>query len=186
MVTPGAKLGAPDYRDHACVAHWREMVRAADLAYGGIAWSLNRLYLTLFCYRDCVKRYVGFARPSPFKLCAAFAVSFFEERNFPIYGAFERNPPHLERIKELPNAAGAFLVYEYIRYCLHGATITRGTGDEVRLDNPIIVSPHTFADFAYAFALLRSDNAAAFHLLSLVIEQLVYQSNPEASYPRVI
>jgi len=185
MEPKDGKVVAANLNDHAFVAHWRKMLQAANDHFKGVTWSLNSLYRVHSTYQNILQKYVGIDDPSPFKRCAAFAVAFMDDDNYPIYGEFEKHP-YKGEISHIQKHTGAVLAYEYVRYCLDGATLNRIDGTTVVLGNPLLVSKHTFIDVVHAFSQLKSNGPAAFHMLSLLLEQLAYCVNESASYEREI
>ena len=76
-----------------------------------------------------------------------------------------------------------------IAYCLcvdalEGATIQMNDDSECTLTNRISVSQHFFQDLILAFTRMLPHEH--FSLCALIYESLAYQSNPDASYDRVI
>jgi hypothetical protein len=168
------------------VLHWRQMLFAAEEKFGGISWSLNKLHVIPEEYRALMRQYVVINNPSPFKRCSAFAMAFMG--NYPIYGEF-KNYKFENDLKNVPRYSGAVLVYEYVRFCLHGAVLEKEDGKKDILTNPILVSKHSFIDIIHALAFLPAKGAtsegSSFHLLALLFEQLAYQTN-NVSYSRDI
>jgi len=178
-------LLVPDARAETVVAHWREMLCSALEYYGGFQWSLNHLFRVHGVFHDVLRQYVGITNPSPFKRCAAFAVAFMREKCHPVYGELDRHK-FKSSVDGIDRYSGAVLAYEYVRFCLHGATIDKPHGTEV-LENPILISEHTFVDIVHSLSLLRrEEDAASFHLLELLFEQLAYCSNENGPYDRII
>lgn len=170
---------------HSFVGYWRSLLKAANEQWGGITWTVGGLVLVHNEYHSVLKKYVGIPNPSPFKRCAAFALAFMDAEHYPIYGEF-KNYKYCSELETMRHFSGAVLVYEYIRYCLEGAVLNRSDDSTYTLSSPIKVSEHTFFDLIHALTLLSSDGPAAFHLTSLLIEQIAYLENVGASYPRII
>ena len=112
---------------------------------------------------------------SPFKKAAAFTV------NFVASGPLLTPITHFGRLATHQNAI--------IAYCLcvdalEGATIQMNDDSECALTNRISVSQHFFQDLILAFTRMLPHEH--FSLCALIYESLAYQSNPDASYDRVI
>jgi hypothetical protein len=106
-----------------------------------------------------------------------------DEVQCPVYGEFEKYK-YKKDIQHIQNYSASVLVYEYVKYCLLGAELKREDGTSAILTNPISVSKHTFVDIVHAISFLSRDGPPSFHLTALLFEQLAYQTNPDASYPR--
>ncbi len=185
MSTTQGGSPAPDGGMFPLYHHWRAYISQASSTFGGIAWQPSRLYAIHRDTQEALVHYVGISEPSPFKRAAAFAVAFMDSTNYPITGEFKHHS-YRDRLSSVPRWSGAVLVFEYLRYFLDGATINKRDAETVVLTNPIKVSEHTYMDTIQAFTHLRKHCAADFHLAALLIEQLVYLENPEASYPREV
>jgi len=122
----------------------------------------------------------GCAESSPFKKAAAFTTSFVNAR--PIVTPIN-SPQFLEgQFGDLANHQNAIIAFDLCVDALHGAKLQR-EDKEVILQNRISVSLHFWRDLI--IALSGCSTANHFPCVSLIYEALAYQTNPDASYPRV-
>ncbi len=169
---------------YTALAYWRELIHAANSTWGGgVQWSPNKFFQIHEVFNQILDGSIGSYEPSPFKKCAAFAVAFMGD-NYPMYGGFKSHPK-IDLLKTQNHHVGAVLLYDYTRFCLDGAELDKG-GELVRLKNPIKVSEHTYYDIIHALCMINKHGMACFSLLSLLLEQLAYAENPDASYGRSI
>lgn len=118
----------------------------------------------------------GIDRASGFKQAAFFVCNFVWVKPIP-----ESFPKHnigsdLHKIQNHQNAMVALAIGEA---AINNSTISTPTG-EVVVKNPIRYSRHSYIDLIDA---LSTCNPASFQLVSVLLEQLAYKSNPEIQYP---
>ena len=112
----------------------------------------------------------GLQGASPFKKAANFICYWVAERPLTL------DPPPTDNI----NAHFALMVA--IR-SLHGASLGDGESKRV-LENPIELSKHSFVDIADALSNATPQNS--FKLVSVLLEQMTYKTNPDCQYPNVL
>jgi hypothetical protein len=122
----------------------------------------------------------GCGDSSPFKKAAAFTTNFVAAR--PIVTPI--NSPQFTSgpLKDLSNHQNAIIAFDLCVDALHGAKLQR-EDKEVILANRISVSLHYWKDMITALSMCSTTNH--FPCVSLMYEALAYQTNPDASYPKV-
>lgn len=120
--------------------------------------------------------------PSLFKKGAAVLIGFMEES--PLIYPFPNGHLHAD-ISKIKNHQNAALAFEFVRMGLHNAVIFHPTRGELKLTNPVKISPHYYFDLIHGLTRTTDDDSH-FHLLSLKIEALVYKSNPGISDPETV
>jgi len=118
----------------------------------------------------------GLEKASVFKKVANFIANFVAER--PIVSPFPIGSLAPE-ILEIPNHQNAVVAFELGIEALHLATVNRSDRDVI-LDKRICVSPHSLADIIEALCEVTPN--LHFKLVSVLLEQLAYRANPQASY----
>ena len=116
---------------------------------------------------------------SPFKKAANF-VCFFVANNpvaTPLPVEILGDPPS-GRVEGRTNAVVALLI---AIECLHLATVTWEDGSTHTLTKKIALSRHSFVDVADA--LTGVTPVTSFKLVSVLLEQMAYKSNPDCQYP---
>ena len=121
----------------------------------------------------------GLGKASAFKQAANFACFFVAER--PILEPFPVDAigPELAKIANHQNAMVAFALAEA---SLHKSKIQR-KDKEVVVSNPMKYSKHSYIDIIDALASITP--SSHFKLVSVLLEQLVYKTNPECQYPTI-
>lgn len=119
----------------------------------------------------------GLENASPFKKAATFITYFVAER--PIEEPFPVET--LKSLTGIKNHQNAIFAFEYAIDMLHGAVIKRSDGKEVTLENRINVSHHSYRDIIDALSVITPQSH--FQLVSVLLEQLAYRANNDASYP---
>jgi len=122
----------------------------------------------------------GSGNASPFKKAANFLCYFVA--NSPI-----RNPFPAAKVGDdivrIPNHQNAMVGLHIAIDSLHDASIHRDDG-VIALDNRIELSKHSYVDIIQACRNLAPQTH--FHIASVLLEQMCYRTNPNASYPTVI
>jgi len=120
----------------------------------------------------------GEDKASPFKKAANFLCYFNAQR--PIAKPF----PHSavgENLYKITNHQNAIVSYFYACASLHGASLFKTNGDGLCvIENPIKVSKHSLEDIIDALALATPQ--LHFKIVSVLLEQLIYKTNPECQY----
>ena len=135
--------------------------------------TYERYFPIFFNAQKILTQNAGIDKPSVFKRSAAFILAFLQES--PLIHAFKGE----DDIYKMVNHQNAIVAFEYIRFALTTAVIYHEKRGEIPLKNQIEVSPHFYGDLIHALVTLPK-NDSAFHALSLLIESLTYQANPEA------
>lgn len=118
----------------------------------------------------------GIDKASAFKLAANFVCYFIAER--PIKAAFSSETVGA-RLSKVDNHQNAIVAFSLARTALHGSTIYRD--DKIcEVSNPIKVSHHSYGDIIEALAVATP--SSHFKLVTVLLEQLVYKTNPECQY----
>lgn len=118
----------------------------------------------------------GTAKASPFKKAAHFLCYFVSEA--PVRTPFgpEIVGPDISRISNHQNSmVGLSIVFD----ALHNAKINRDDAAIV-LSNKISVSRHSYIDIVQACSSIPP--SSHFHIVSVLLEQICYRANPNASY----
>lgn len=118
----------------------------------------------------------GLDRASPFKKAANFLCYFVAEK--PILDSFpaEKIGATLSKMTNHQNALVGFM---FICKALHHASLDR-EGEIIVLTNKIEVSKHSFEDIIDALANVTP--AQSVKLVAVLLEQLVYKTNPNCQY----
>lgn len=162
-----------DYNNILAVLDAFAIKRCVDLKI-----NEEKLYRIVFgIYQDfpCVD---GLEGASVFKKSANFLCYFISERvvesPFP-EGKLKKDWRNINNHENV--ILGLFIVAK----ALLGATInkTDGTGDFI-IEHPIQLSKHSYGDMIYA--LSQATPSTSFHVVTILLEQLVYKNNPEAQY----
>lgn len=139
--------------------------------------SQAKLWNTLAEHQTILIKNVSIARPSVFKLSAAFTIAFVLTSPLDQPLASGRLDP---KLTEIPNHQNALIPFEYCRYILCGAKINHPKRGDIELKKRINLSKHFKIDLIHSIAAINRDGAN-FHLLSLIYESLCYKANPKAS-----
>ncbi|NOX08556.1 MAG: hypothetical protein GXP22_03550 [Gammaproteobacteria bacterium] len=129
----------------------------------------------------------GIDEASVFKKLANFVTYFVSDK--PILEAFKYTngvlPDDLLEVTNHENATIALLI---AFAALHGAEIHRklengedGELNVIKILNPIELSGHSFIDLVDAIAV--ASPSTHFKILTVLLEQLTYKSNPNCQYP---
>lgn len=118
------------------------------------------------------------------------ASAFKKAANFLCY--FVANKPVLnpfpvakvgDLVSRIPNHQNAIVGWHIAIDALHNAKIHR-QDCEIALENRISLSRHSYVDVIEAVS--TATPSSHFHLVSVLLEQMCYRVNPDASYPSVI
>ena len=118
----------------------------------------------------------GLEKASIFKQVSNFMTYFIAEK--PILASFssENFPPEVLKIRNHENAIVALLLGFA---ALHNASILKN-GENVTLSEPIKLSKHSFIDMIDALANISPNTH--FKVLTVLLEQIAYKTNPECQY----
>ena len=119
----------------------------------------------------------GLDEASVFKKIANFISYFVAEK--PIHHPF-KNSSIPERILEINNYENAIVALLIGLSALHESEIHQKEGDNKLLSNPIELSEHSFIDLIDAISNITPQNH--FKLLTVLLEQLAYKTNPSCQY----
>lgn len=122
----------------------------------------------------------GLQKASIFKKVANFVVYFISERPIQSDIPSIKLPPE---ISSIPNHVNTLIALFIAIAALHEATIHSDGGDEKLLTNKIQLSTHSFIDLVEALSSAAPNTH--FKLVSVLLEQLAYKSNPECQYQPV-
>lgn len=125
----------------------------------------------------------GLSGASSFKKAANFLTYFVAER--PIVTEFPSEALG-EGIVKINNHQNALIGLCFVIDALHGASIHSGTDSEdiKILSEKIVLSKHSFIDVVDALA--SSTPQSHFKVVTVLLEQLAYKSNPDCQYNDVI
>ena len=118
----------------------------------------------------------GYEQASAFKKLANFMVHFIAER--PLPKPFPRALVG-DGLSDIDNHQNAIIAFNLAIKALEGAVIHRQDGD-VTLSNPIQLSKHSYTDIICA--LSRTSPTTGFQLVTVLLEQLAYKTNPYCQY----
>lgn len=125
----------------------------------------------------------------------SFVRNLVKDLDFPANGGFDKASPFKKAANifvwlqaESPiedSRINAALGYALVKKCLHKATFfNKETESDVILEEPIKLSEHFYTDLLEASrSIVPQDH---FKTYSLLFESLAYESNPEASYTKII
>lgn len=116
----------------------------------------------------------GLEQASIFKQVSNFMNYFISER--PVLGSFSNLPAEILNIRNHENAIVAMLLGFS---ALHNASINKGT-ETITLSAPIKLSKHSFIDMVDALANIAPNTH--FKVLTVLLEQISYKTNPECQY----
>ncbi len=124
----------------------------------------------------------GFEQASAFKKLSNFMCCFMYHK--PLQGiSFDesdyRDDSYKDYIKQHLNAL--FSAY-YMIHILKGVKITQENGDILTANNSIAITQHSFISFIESLSVTNIDPEHHWAILSLLIEQLVYKTNPQCQY----
>jgi hypothetical protein len=146
-------------------------VKAIELdldAMGSVVRSLHQE----FPHKD------GLEKASVFKKAAHFLTYFVALR--PVQSAL---PPNFgpEKLRDVKNPENAVIAFEICVDALHHAVVRRSDQKVIKLDNRVTVSDHSYVDIVDALTCVTPRDH--FKMVSVLLEQLAYRANPDASYP---
>ena len=118
----------------------------------------------------------GYEKASAFKKLANFMVHFIAER--PLPKPFPRALVG-DGLSDIDNHQNAIIAFNLAIKALEGAVIHRQDSD-VTLSNPIQLSKHSYTDIICA--LSRTSPTTGFQLVTVLLEQLAYKTNPYCQY----
>lgn len=118
----------------------------------------------------------GMEKASAFKQLANFITFFVAEK--PILGPFPKEIIGVE-LAQIANHHNAMVAFQVAVDSLQGATIKRGD-DTIMLGKRIELSRHSYIDIIDA--LSDATPATHFKMVTVLLEQLAYKSNPGCQY----
>ena len=146
----------------------------------GLKASVNQASIQACVYgmRQDFPHEGGFVKASPFKLTANFVCNFVANRpiSTPLPKALFDS--YLTSIDNHANAYFAFLVAVE---SLHRAQLEWCDGSIHVLENRIRYSRHSLTDIVDA--LSTATPSTSFKLVSVLLEQMAYKTNPDCQYP---
>lgn len=119
----------------------------------------------------------GIEKASVFKKVANFVCFFIGER--PILEPFPKEVIG-DDLAKIDNHQNAMIAFEIAKVALHGSIIQPANGD-IEVMNEISVSQHSYIDILDALSNITP--VAHFKVVSVLLEQLVYKTNPGCQYP---
>lgn len=120
----------------------------------------------------------GMDQASPFKKAANFACWFVAQKPIGTQLPIDFLSGELSHSKY----TNAVLALSIAIEALHGATLKwRCDGSEHVLENEIKLSKHSFVDIVEALA--EGSPLTNFKLVSVLLEQMAYKTNPDCQYP---
>lgn len=119
----------------------------------------------------------GVENASVFKKAANFLCLFIAQR--PVESILPET--YSVAFSEIPDSLNTILAFEIVRESLKGARIKRLDGTEFILENRIALSKHSYIDIIDA--LTHATPSSHFKLVSVLLEQLAYKTNPKCQYP---
>jgi len=114
----------------------------------------------------------GAENANVFKKSAAFLCEFVGEQ---IITSFQCKMS--DELKKIPNNASSIIGFHIVTTMLYEATVQNGSKT---ITNPIELSPHSYADIINALTGITSQNS--FQLVTVLLEQITYKSNPDLQY----
>ena len=114
----------------------------------------------------------GADRASVFKKSSAFLCEFVGDQ---VVETFECQMS--DKLKKITNSGSAIIGFHVITTMLNGATVRNG---EKVIGNPIELSTHSYIDIIDALSGITLHGS--FKLVTVLLEQLVYKSNPGLQY----
>ena len=128
------------------------------------------------CRHDNFPHQDGYEKASVFKKLANFIVHFIAEQ--PLSKAFPRTLVG-DELADIDNHQNAIIAFNLAIKALEGAVIHRQDGD-VALNNPIQISKHSYTDIICALSNISP--VTGFQLVTVLLEQLAYKTNPKCQY----
>lgn len=155
----------------------------ASIGMEDVEIDLEDLQEVIFNINNDFPHCDGIEKASVFKKTAYFVANFVCLS--PIKTKIKDDNPYFKSFdfSKIPNSENAIAAYFMAKDMLEGATIEKKDGVHT-LDNPIVISIHSFIDIIDALA--TSTPEKHWQLLSLLFEQLAYKDNPDKSYTPVI
>ncbi len=134
--------------------------------------SVNEDKLFLLSKRMEVPCINGAENANVFKKSSTFLCEFIGEQ---IVESFKCNMSN--KLKKIPNNGSAIIGFYIVTTMLCRATVQNGIKT---IDNPIELSGHSYNDIIDALSLVTL--SGSFKLVTVLLEQLVYKSNPNLQY----
>lgn len=119
----------------------------------------------------------GLEKASVFKQLANFVTFFISER--PILTPFQATAVGSE-IAKIPNHQNTMVAFQIALANLHKSCIQNGDGETLTIENPVLLSKHSYIDILDA--LHDATPSTHFKMVTVLLEQLAYKNNPEAQY----
>ncbi len=128
-------------------------------------YMIKRIYSDFPCIN-------GAENANVFKKSAAFLCEFVGEQ---IVEEFECQMS--DELKKITNCGGAIIAFHIVTTMLMNATVQ---GGKANIKNPIELSTHSYIDIIDALSSISLSRS--FKLVAVLLEQLVYKSNPDLQY----
>ncbi|HEC13574.1 MAG TPA: hypothetical protein ENI80_10075 [Acidiferrobacteraceae bacterium] len=138
----------------------------------------SKCRLILLGMRQDLPHVDGMDRASCFKKIANFVVYFIAER--PIQNPFSEKNIGGDLAK-LSNHQNSIIALQIAIDGLHGATIYRNEKESLEIKTRIELSKHSYVDLIDS--LQTATVQTHYKLLTILLEQLVYKTNPDCQYP---
>jgi len=119
----------------------------------------------------------GIDKSSVFKKLANFLTYFIAEA--PIVSTFPASVIG-EDLANIPNHQNVIVGLHVVFDNLHGASIERAGESQLSIINRVELSKHSYIDLVDA--LKRVTPFTHYHIVTILLEQLVYKSNPNLQY----
>ena len=117
----------------------------------------------------------GLKEASAFKQVANFMCHFIQAR--PILEPFPS--AIVRRLAKVENHQNAMIAFGIAEEALHQSKIELKTGNILDITNRIAYSTHSYVDIIEALSSITCEN---YQLVSVLLEQLAYKTNPDCQY----
>lgn len=117
----------------------------------------------------------GIEKASAFKQIAYFMCHFIEAR--PILEPFPSAV--VRRLAKVENHQNAMIAFGIAEEALHQSKIELKAGGTLDIENRIAYSAHSYVDIIEALSSISCEN---YQLVSVLLEQLAYKTNPSCQY----
>jgi len=143
----------------------------------GVIIDDQTIYSILNGMRSDFPHIAGIDASSVFKKLGNFLTYFIAQN--PILSTF---PPTAvgEELANIRNHQNVIVGLHVVFDNLQGASIDRGDGSHLTIRNRVQLSKHSYVDLVDA--LKDVTPSGHFHLVTVLLEQLVYKSNPDLQY----
>lgn len=122
----------------------------------------------------------GLSEANAFKKVAYFMCFFISER--PILEPFSKDNIGTDLVS-MRNHQNAMVALQLAIESLHGAMVLANADEPKKLENRIKLSGHSYKDIIDAIKTITP--GSDYKLITVLLEQLAYKSNPDCQYPMV-